>query len=49
MSVVLDRPSGLTPTIGGSTYLKPSEMDWSQPASKKFLSRCFTRIPSAVR
>ena len=28
MSEVLDRPRGLTPTIGGSTYVKPSEMDW---------------------
>ena len=26
MSVVVDRPRGLVPTIGGSTYVKPSEM-----------------------
>jgi anti-sigma factor ChrR (cupin superfamily) len=35
MSVVLDRPSGLTPTIGGSTYLKPSEMDWKPTRLEK--------------
>jgi anti-sigma factor ChrR (cupin superfamily) len=28
MSVVLDRSRGLVPTVGGSTYVKPSEMDW---------------------
>src|ERR1700745_2960732 len=28
MSAVLDRPPGRVPTIGGSTYVKPSEMDW---------------------
>ena len=27
MSDVLERPRGLAPTIGGSTYVKPSEMD----------------------
>ena len=30
MSAVIDRPHGLTPTIGGSTYVKPSEMDWKR-------------------
>jgi anti-sigma factor ChrR (cupin superfamily) len=28
MSDVLERPRGLVPTIGGSTYVKPSEMEW---------------------
>jgi hypothetical protein len=28
MSDVLERPRGLAPTIGGSTYVKPSEMEW---------------------
>jgi anti-sigma factor ChrR (cupin superfamily) len=28
MSDVLDRPRGLAPTIGGSTYVKPSDMEW---------------------
>jgi anti-sigma factor ChrR (cupin superfamily) len=28
MNDVLERPPGLLPTIGGSTYVKPSEMEW---------------------
>jgi anti-sigma factor ChrR (cupin superfamily) len=28
MNDVIERPSGLAPTIGGSTYIKPSEMEW---------------------
>jgi anti-sigma factor ChrR (cupin superfamily) len=28
MSDVLERPRGLAPTIGGSTYIKPAEMEW---------------------
>jgi anti-sigma factor ChrR (cupin superfamily) len=28
MSDVLERQSGLAPTIGGSTYVKPSELAW---------------------
>jgi anti-sigma factor ChrR (cupin superfamily) len=24
----IDRPRGLSPTIGGSTYVKPSDMNW---------------------
>jgi len=28
MSDVLEKPRGLVPTIGGSTYVKPSEMEW---------------------
>ena len=28
MNDVLERPHGLAPTIGGSTYVKPSEMEW---------------------
>lgn len=28
MSDVLDRPSAVAPTIGGSTYIRPSEIEW---------------------
>ena len=35
MSAVIDRPHGLTPTIGGSTYVKPSEMDWKPTRFEK--------------
>jgi anti-sigma factor ChrR (cupin superfamily) len=28
MNDVLVRPRGLIPTIGGSTYVRPSEMEW---------------------
>jgi anti-sigma factor ChrR (cupin superfamily) len=28
MSDLLERPHGLAPTIGGSTYVKPSQMEW---------------------
>src|ERR1700730_5847126 len=35
MSVVLDRPHGLVPTVGGSTYVKPSEMDWKPTRFEK--------------
>ena len=28
MNDVFERPAGLVPTIGGSTYVKPSEMEW---------------------
>ena len=35
MSVALDRPRGLAPTIAGSTYLKPSEMDWTSTRFEK--------------
>lgn len=35
MSAVLDRPPGLVPTIGGSTYVKPSEMDWKPTRFEK--------------
>src|SRR6266481_4135411 len=35
MSAVIDRPRGLTPTIGGSTYVKPSEMDWKPTRFEK--------------
>lgn len=35
MSVALDRPRGLAPTIGGSTYVKPSEMDWKSTRFEK--------------
>jgi anti-sigma factor ChrR (cupin superfamily) len=27
-TTIIDRPRGLAPTIGGSTYVKPSEMEW---------------------
>ena len=35
MSVVLDRSRGLVPTVGGSTYVKPSEMDWQPTRFEK--------------
>ena len=35
MSVVLDKPRGLAPTIGGSTYVKASEMDWQPTRFEK--------------
>ena len=35
MSVVLDRQRGLVSTIGGSTYVKPSEMDWKPTRFEK--------------
>ena len=35
MSVVLDGSRGLVPTIGGSTYVKPSEMDWKPTRFEK--------------
>ena len=35
MSAVLDRPPGLVPTIGGSTYVRPSEMDWKPTRFEK--------------
>jgi hypothetical protein len=35
MSIVVDRPRGLAPTIGGSTYVKPSEMDWKPTRFEK--------------
>ena len=35
MSAVLDRPPGLVPTIGGSTYVKPSEMNWKPTRFEK--------------
>ena len=35
MSVVVDRPRGLVPTIGGSTYVKPSQMDWKPTRFEK--------------
>ena len=35
MSAVLDRPPGPVPTIGGSTYVKPSEMDWKPTRFEK--------------
>jgi len=35
MSAVLDRPPGLVPTIGGSTYVKPSEMNWQPTRFEK--------------
>ena len=35
MSVVVDRPRGLVPTIGGSTYVKRSEMDWKPTRFEK--------------
>jgi len=28
MSDVLDRPRGLVPTIGGSIYVRPSDIEW---------------------
>ena len=35
MSVVLDRAGRLAPTIGGSTYVKPSEIDWKPTRFEK--------------
>ena len=35
MSVVLDRQRGLVSTIGGSTYVKSSEMDWKPTRFEK--------------
>jgi anti-sigma factor ChrR (cupin superfamily) len=35
MSIVVDRLRGLAPTIGGSTYVKPSEMDWKPTRFEK--------------
>jgi hypothetical protein len=35
MSAVIDRPPGLVPTIGGSTYVKPSQMDWKPTRFEK--------------
>lgn len=35
MSAVLDRPRGLVPTIGGSTYIRPSAMEWKQTRFEK--------------
>ena len=35
MSVAVDRPRGLAPTIGGSTYVKPSELDWKPTRFEK--------------
>lgn len=28
MNDVFERPAGLVPTVGGSTYVKPSAMEW---------------------
>jgi quercetin dioxygenase-like cupin family protein len=28
MNDVTERSNGLVPTLGGSTYIKPSEMEW---------------------
>jgi len=28
MNDVIERPPGLAPTIGGSTYVKPAEIEW---------------------
>ena len=35
MSVVLDRSRRLVPTVGGSRYVKPSEMDWQPTRFEK--------------
>jgi anti-sigma factor ChrR (cupin superfamily) len=35
MSIVVGRLRGLAPTIGGSTYVKPSEMDWKPTRFEK--------------
>src|SRR5271155_2777556 len=35
MSDVLEKPRGLAPTIGGSTYIKPSEMEWKPTRFEK--------------
>ena len=35
MSIVLERQRGLVPTMGGSTYVKPSEMDWKPTRFEK--------------
>ena len=35
MSVVLDGTRRLVPTIGGSTYVKPSEIDWKPTRFEK--------------
>jgi quercetin dioxygenase-like cupin family protein len=35
MSVVVDRTRGLVSTIGGSTYVKLSEMDWKPTRFEK--------------
>ena len=35
MSAVLDRPPGMVPTIGGSTYVKPSQMHWKPTRFEK--------------
>ena len=35
MSAVFDRPPGPVPTIGGSTYVKPSEMNWQPTRFEK--------------
>ncbi len=35
MSNVIDKPRGMAPTIGGSTYVKPSDMDWKATRFEK--------------
>jgi len=35
MSDVIDKRHGLAPTIGGSTYVKPSEMEWQPTRFEK--------------
>jgi hypothetical protein len=49
MSVVLDRQHGLVPTIGGSTYVKPSEMDWKPTRFEKVSIKVLYENPERGR
>jgi hypothetical protein len=49
MSAVLDRLPGQVPTIGGSTYFKPSEIDWKPTRFEKVSIRVLYETPSVSR
>ena len=49
MNAVPDRPPGLVPTIGGSTYVKPSEMDWKPTRFEKVSIKVLYEDPSVAR
>jgi len=47
MSVAVDRPRGLAPTIGGSTYVKPSELDWKPTRFEKVSIKVLFEDPAS--
>jgi len=49
MSEVHDRPRGQAPTVGGSTYVRPSEMDWKPTRFEKVSIKVLYENPGARR